>query len=145
MSNYANLIKHLKNISTFICTIAILIGLVNSFTKFLPPLSQNLFIGALVLSGIGLFVADLYSLIQEKNSKSFATKSISIFKQVFVVASLFSVYFTAFGLLILLLMGVLDSTAIIYVAVLASAGAFDRVLLSKKSTLHRKKKNMLKP
>ena len=80
---YSKLIKHIDNVSIFMCTISILIGLINLFAKFLSPLFYNLIVSAFALSVIGFAISDLYSIISQKNRKPATIGSTSIFKQVF--------------------------------------------------------------
>ncbi len=96
--HYSKLIKHIDNLSIFICTISILIGLINLFAKFLSPLFYNLIVSAFALSVIGFAISDLYSIISQKNRKPATIRSTSIFKQVFasIIFYLCSIGFALF-------------------------------------------------
>ena len=95
---YSKLIEHIDNISIFICTISILIGLINLFAKFLSPLFYNLIVGAFALSVIGFAVSDFYSIISQKNRNPASIESTPIFKQVFasIIFYLCSIGFALF-------------------------------------------------
>jgi len=80
---YSKLIEHIYNVSIVICTLSILIGLINLFTKFLSPLFYNLIVSAFTLSVTGFAVSDLYLIVSQKNIKLATTESTSIFKIVF--------------------------------------------------------------
>ncbi len=96
--HYSKLIKHIDNLSILICTISILIGLINLFAKFLSPLFYNLIVSAFALSVIGFAISDLYSIISQKNRKPATIRSTSIFKQVFasIIFYLCSIGFALF-------------------------------------------------
>ncbi|MCA0253907.1 MAG: hypothetical protein LCH20_00255 [Proteobacteria bacterium] len=82
---YSKLVEHIDSVSIFMCTISVLIGVINLFAKFLTPLFYNLIVSTFALSVIGFTISDLYSIISQKNRKPATIGSTSILKQVLAV------------------------------------------------------------